>query len=324
MKSQSAIEAPQEMTSSFPRARSCFAALCCAALCCAASCGLPALAAPDVPIDPSLGESIVEIPNSRLLPVSLETTLFRPPADGPFPVVVINHGKATGPNRLQPRYRPLPAVREFLMRGYAVVVPMRQGFSNSGGKAVGEGCNTAGNGSAQAEDVAAVVGWIARQPWADAQRMVMLGQSHGGLTTPAYARDPAPGFKLFVNFAGGLRLTGGDCNWQTAMVAAFGSYGGATRVPSLWFYGANDSFFPPEVIVPAHAAYVAAGGQAELIAYGPFGSDAHAMFGSRQGLPLWWPKVEARLSAAALPTDIVYPEFAAPQRASSVASGASR
>ena len=292
------------------------------ALSCAASCGLPALAAPEVPIDPLLGESVVEIGNGRLLPVDLETTLFRPPGDGPLPVAMINHGKAPGNNRLQARYRPLPAVREFLMRGYAVVVPMRQGFSNSGGRAVGEGCNIAGNGSAQAGDVTAVVAWIERQPWADAQRMVMLGQSHGGLTTLAYARDPAPGFKLFVNFAGGLKYADEGCNWQREMVAAFGNYGGATHVPSLWFYGANDSYFPPDVIAPVHAAYVAAGGPADLIAYGDFGSDAHGMFGSPRGLPLWWPKVEARLAAAGLPTAVVYPQFAAPRRVSP-GSGAS-
>ena len=281
----------------------------------------PARAAPDVPIDAALGESIVQIKNGRLLPVDLETTLFMPPGDGPFPVVLINHGKESGNNRLQARSRPLPAVREFLQRGYAVVVPMRQGFSNSGGRAVGEGCNIAGNGDAQADDIHAVVAWLARQPWADTQRMVMLGQSHGGLTTLAYARQPHPGFKLFVNFAGGLRWTDGSCQWQLALIDAYSRYGAQTRVPSLWFYGANDSYFPPEVIGPAHAAYVAAGGPAELVAYGAFGSDAHRMFGSARGLPLWWPRVEARLIAAGLPTTIVNPQFAPPQPLAAASTG---
>ena len=182
---------------------------------------LPLHAAPDVPLDPALGESIVMVKNGRLLPVDLETTLFRPPGDGPFPVVVINHGKESGNNRMQLRSRPMPAVREFLQRGYAVVVPMRQGFSNSGGRAVGEGCNIAGNGDAQADDIRAVVAWLATQPWADTQRMVMLGQSHGGLATLAYARDPNPGFKLFVNFAGGLRWADGGCQWEQALVDAY-------------------------------------------------------------------------------------------------------
>jgi dienelactone hydrolase len=224
-------------------------------------------------------------------------------------VAVINHGKDSGNNRMQPRARYLPAVREFLQRGWAVVVPMRQGFSHSGGSAVGEGCNIAANGQAQAEDVRAVVAWLEKQPWADAQRMVMLGQSHGGLTTLAYAQDPHPGFRVFVNFAGGLRYSAGGCPWETELAAAFGRYGARTRVPSLWFYGENDSFFPPAVIGPAHEAYVRAGGPAELVALGPFGLDAHGLFGSYTGLPLWWERVAARLAAAGLPTQVLHPQF---------------
>ena len=164
-----------------------------------------------------MGESIVFIKNNRLFPVDLETTIFRPEGAGPFPVVVINHGKDTGNNRLQPRARYAAAAREFLQRGYVVVVPMRQGFSKSGGAAVGEGCNIAGNGEAQTDDVRAVVSWLEKQPWADTQRMVMLGQSHGGLTTLAYAQEPHPGFKLFVNFAGGLKWASGGCPWEQAL-----------------------------------------------------------------------------------------------------------
>ena len=271
--------------------------------------GAGALAQPVVPVDPALGESVVFVRSARLLPIDLETTVFRPPGEGPHPVAVINHGKDSGNNRMQPRARYLPAVREFLQRGWAVVVPMRQGFSHSGGSAVGEGCNIAANGQAQAEDVRAVVAWLEQQPWADAQRMVMLGQSHGGLTTLAYAQDPHPGFRVFVNFAGGLRYSAGGCPWETELAAAFGRYGARTRVPSLWFYGENDSFFPPAVIGPAHAAYVRAGGPAELVAFGPFGLDAHGLFGSYAGLPLWWERVAARLAAAGLPTQVLHPQF---------------
>ena len=63
----------------------------------------------------------------------LETTIFLPRGDGPFPVAVINHGKAPGPASMQPRARFESATAEFLQRGYAVVAPMRTGFSKSGG-----------------------------------------------------------------------------------------------------------------------------------------------------------------------------------------------
>ena len=49
----------------------------------------------------------------------------------------------------------------------------------------------------------------------------------------------------------------------------------------LWVYAANDSFFAPEIAARMHAAFVGAGGAAELVAVGPFGKDGHALFGAR-------------------------------------------
>lgn len=257
-----------------------------------------------------LGESIVAIKNNRLFAVELETTVFKPEGEGPFPVAIINHGKNFGNNRFQGRERAIVATRQFMQRGYAVVLPMRQGFSKSGGAAVGEGCNIAGNGEAQADDIHAVMKWLVQQPWADAQRMVMLGQSHGGLTTLAYAQDPHPGVKFIVNFAGGLKYTHG-CQWELALKDAFKAYGQKVKVNSLWFYGANDSFFPPQVIQPAHQAYVDAGGRAEMIAFGAFGADAHGMFASPDGLAIWWPSVEAQLQQHGMPTALTFPQYGA-------------
>lgn len=65
--------------------------------------------------------------------VELETTIFKPNGDGPFPLVVINHGKASGNPLFQARARYLVAAEQFVARGYMVVAPMRRGFSKSGG-----------------------------------------------------------------------------------------------------------------------------------------------------------------------------------------------
>jgi dienelactone hydrolase len=265
---------------------------------------------PQLPVDTRLNETITVVKNDRLLPVSLEVTVFKPDGNGPFPVVMINHGKEATNNRLQARSRYPNVAREFLRMGYAVIVPMRQGFSNSGGAAVGEGCNIAGNGEAQADDLVAVTRWIKAQAWADSARMIMMGQSHGGLTTLAYAQNPDPGYKLFVNFAGGLMWTSGNCQWQENLRRAFASYGAKTKVPTLWFYGENDSLFPPSVITPAHQAYVDAGGKAEMVAYGPFGTDAHGMFGTVDGMAIWKDKVLEKIKAVGLPVEITHPQFA--------------
>lgn len=267
-----------------------------------------AAVAASAPVDAALGESVEQVRSLRLLPVNLETTVFRPAGEGPFPVAVVNHGKSTGNNHLQPRYRPLRLVRELLQRGYAVVLPMRQGFAGSGGSAIGDTCNIAANGEAQAQDLQAVTQWLQQQPWADTGRMLMLGQSHGGLATLAYAQQPHPGYKLFVNFAGGLRGTDTGCDWREGMVQAFGRFGAATRVPSLWFYGASDSYFAPELAARAHAAYRDAGGPAQLVTFELPGRDTHGLLGFAEGVAVWLPPLLQALEAARLPTQVVSPQ----------------
>ncbi|WP_157263410.1 dienelactone hydrolase family protein [Azohydromonas aeria] len=278
----------------------------------------PAAAAPAVAVEPALGESVELVRSLRLLPVGegLETTVFRPAGPGPFPVAVVNHGKAPGNNQQQPRYRPLLLVRELLQRGYAVVLPMRQGFAGSGGSVVGNSCNTAAAGDAQALDLDAVTQWLQQQPWADTQRMVMLGQSHGGLATLAYAQQPHPGYRLFVNFAGGLRGSDANgCDWREGMVQAFRRYGAATRGASLWFYGASDSYFPPALASAAHAAYRSAGGAAQLVSYELPGRDAHGLLNHPEGVSVWLPPLLQALAAAQLPVDVVLPQYASAGKA---------
>jgi hypothetical protein len=72
---------------------------------------------------------------------ALNESVVMVPKKGPFPVVIIKHGKAFGDPRFQERYRPALAARYFLQPGYAVVAPMRQGFSRSEGRYIGVGCN---------------------------------------------------------------------------------------------------------------------------------------------------------------------------------------
>src|SRR6185503_6490220 len=152
------------------------------------------------------------------------------------------------------------------------------------------GCNIASNGEVQAESVATVLEWLRAQPFVDKERIVVVGQSHGGLTTMALGTFNPPGVRGLINFAGGLKETG--CFWEGALAQAFRSYGGSTKLPSLWFYGDNDSYFPPGVWQDMYARYTGAGGKARLVAFGEFGRDAHGMFSSSRGVPIWVPEVE--------------------------------
>jgi dienelactone hydrolase len=256
-------------------------------------------------VDPTVNEQVLMLPvvqNGSTF--QFETTIYKPPGTGPFPLLVMNHGKERGNPVNQKRDRFLSMSREFVKRGYAVVVPMRKGFSQSSGTYSDYGCNMKDNGQQQADDVTAVLDALVKQPWVDRSRIVVAGQSYGGLATMAFGTRQYPGVRGLLNFAGGLRIDGGNCDWKSSLVTAFASYGAATSLPSLWFYGENDTFFDHPLAQRLQQAYQAAGGPSQLIAYGPFKNDAHGMIGSRDGVSIWLPEVERFLRGIGMPTEV--------------------
>ena len=259
--------------------------------------------AQDVALDTRLNEQVVMVPGAS--GNLLETTIFRPPGAGPFPLVLMNHGKQPGDPRLQSRDRFYYLSREFVRRGYAVIVPMRTGFSRSGGDYADYGCNMTGNGYLQAMDLRAALRYARSQSWIDPGRIIVAGQSYGGLAALAAGAGALPGVRGLLNFAGGLRADDGNCQWKSALVSAFADYGSHSRLPSLWFYGANDSYFNQELVHRLHQAYAGAGGSARLVAYDAFKNDAHGMVGSRDGFAVWWPQAERFLRQIGMPTDEV-------------------
>ena len=62
---------------------------------------------------------------------------------------------------------------------------MRRGFSKSGGAYINPGCNIISNGLMQAEGLREALATLVKRPDVDAQRIVVVGQSHGGLSTMA-------------------------------------------------------------------------------------------------------------------------------------------
>ena len=82
-----------------------------------------ALLAPDAlaqstPLDAKLREQIISVTKPGFMGPTLEVTLFSPPGDGPFPVAVINHGKASGDPRWQARARYSLPSRSLVERGF--------------------------------------------------------------------------------------------------------------------------------------------------------------------------------------------------------------
>jgi hypothetical protein len=89
-----------------------------------------------------------------------------------------------------------------------------------------------------------------------------------------------PGVSGTIDFAGGRgghqRLSSGamgNCA-TSALVQAEAKYGATARVPMLWIYAANDSFFEPGLARRRVDAYNGAGGHATLQAVGPNGQGA--------------------------------------------------
>jgi dienelactone hydrolase len=242
-------------------------------------------------------EETVRIPASG---ATMIATVMRPPGEDKRPLVIINHGSpADGslrPTMERPRY---PAVSSwFVARGYVVVLPQRRGYGETGGAWAEDygSCRSPdyfGAGLQGAADIKTAMDYMRRQPYVAADRTIVVGQSAGGWATVALSSLNPPGVSGMVNIAGGRgghhKLPGGgldNCAPQ-ALVKAAGRYGAMARVPMLWLYTENDSFFEPALARRMVEAYDAAGGRATLKALGPFGSDGHNMAYSSSGVPMW-------------------------------------
>ncbi|ALK98174.1 dienelactone hydrolase [Massilia sp. WF1] len=269
----------------------------------------------ELQLDYRINEHIMLIPAGQNHEARLETTVFQPNGPGPFPLIIINHGKDPGHPNLQPRDRFYHMAHAFVARGYAVMVPMRQGFANSTGRYRDRGCDMTANGYIQAEDIRATLEFAREQKWIDADRIVVAGQSYGGLATMALGTQELPGVRALLNFAGGLRDDSNSCGWRSSLVSAFAEYGAQNKIPSLWMYGANDSLFGPELVARMHDAFEQAGGKAQLVEYAAFKRDSHGMLASRDGEKVWLADTMRFLDQVGMPTKVLYkvPEPPLPQ-----------
>lgn len=260
----------------------------------------------EMPLDYRLNEHIVLIPAGRDHRAMMQTTVFQPNGPGPYPLLIINHGKDMGLPSDQQRDRFIVMATAFVERGYAVMVPMRQGFASSTGRYHDHGCNMKANGYDQARDIRDAVLFAREQPWVDPDRIIVAGQSYGGMATIALGTEDLPGVRGLLNFAGGLRDRDERCDWRNELIKAFASYGENNKIRSLWMYGVNDSLFAPDLVARMHEAFVDAGGQARLVEYGAFKRDAHGMLASRDGVKVWLGETERFLKQIDMPTSVIY------------------
>ena len=235
----------------------------------------------------------------------------RPTRPGLFPLVVMNHGVSL--DAQQRSFFPLVEFRDaalwFAQRGYLVVAPMGSGYGAAALDASEHGLygvfySNIGNcdhpnfhdaGMAVALLDSWIIDYMTEQKLAKPDGAIVIGQSAGGWAAIALSsRNPAS-VKAIITFAAGRGgRVGGKPNNNCApdqLVEATGEFGRTARVPMLWFYIGNDTFFGPALSKRMHDAYTAAGGNAEYHLMPPFGSEGHFFIDSPDTIPQWSPLV---------------------------------
>src|SRR5205823_10673272 len=119
---------------------------------------------------------------------TIAATILRPDAQGPFGVVVLNHGVSASARERARESSDLliNAAAVFARRGYVVVLPLRRGFGDTGGDMAEDpgSCSNPDYKSAEqnaADDVMAAYDYARALPYVDGDRMLLAGQSARGM-----------------------------------------------------------------------------------------------------------------------------------------------
>ena len=236
-------------------------------------------------------------------------TQFKPDGRGPFPILVLNHGRS-GTNRADPpRVRYPSQVKYFLKRGFTVFVPTRIGYGELGVELDPEDSgdcdrkNYLPMAEAASAQILAVLDYAKQQSKVDPKRIVIVGQSVGGYGTVATAAKNPEGLLAAINFAGGsggnpLTRPGNPCEGYK-LEKIYANFGATSKAPMLWIYTENDKYFSPKFSQAWHQAFVKGGGHAEFNLLPPFGRDGHTLFSS--GGQIWEPIVSKFLDANGFP-----------------------
>jgi dienelactone hydrolase len=255
---------------------------------------------------PRLIEEKVRIPNDNGRPIA--ATILRPEGDGPYGVVILNHGVSASARERARESSDLliNSAAVFARRGYVVVMPLRRGFGATGGEMAEDPGSCANPDYFHAEanaadDVMVAYNYARTLPYVDGSHMILAGQSAGGMVSifTAGTRDPQ-GLVAVLSFAGGR---GGDPDSTPGVPCAvepvarvFDALGKTLRVPVLFNYAENDLFFSPKVTRGWFERFNANGASGEYVLQPSFGKDGHYLFADTLGVRYWLPTVESFLT----------------------------
>jgi dienelactone hydrolase len=245
------------------------------------------------------------------LPWPMMAYVVHPAGNGPFPLVIMNHGVSL--NARERSFFPLVEFRDaafwFARRGYMVVAPTGSGYGAAAidlperglygpfFSKVGDCANPnfRDPGLAVAQVDSWIIDYMAAEKRIVPKDVIVVGQSAGGWAAIALSSQNPPPVRAIITFAAGRggRVDGKPNNncAPDKLVEATSEFGRTARVPMLWIYAENDTFFGPALSKRMHDAYTGAGGKAEYRMLPAFGSDGHFMIDSADAIPLWAPLV---------------------------------
>ena len=211
--------------------------------------------------------------------ISLEVIVFKPFGPGPFPTLMFNHGstgEAANPAYFERSYSAPSLAFWFNERGWLVAFPQRRGRGRSDGR-YDEGLDPSGSGYScryelavrglerALQDVDQAVRYLRGRSDVDGTRMLIGGQSRGGLLSIVYAGTHPERFGGVINFVGGW--VGERCREMEVIHTAMFRRGGSFRNPTLWLYGENDSTYGIAHSRNSFDAFVAEGGKGSFRSY---------------------------------------------------------
>ena len=261
---------------------------------------------------PRLIQQEVRIPAGHY---TLAATILRPEGAGPFGAVILNHGtpgSASGRARESAELL-INSAAVFARRGYVVLLPLRRGFGATGGE-FAEDPGTCANPDyrkgehAAADDVMAAYEYTRALPYVDGNRMILAGQSAGGIVSmyTAGTRNPQ-GLIAVLGFAAGR---GGNPDFRPGVPCAIEpvarlleSVGKNVKAPVLLHYAENDHYFNAQTSRLWYERFAASGARAEYVLQPPFGRDGHYIFSETLGVRYWLPAVEQFLTKHGVPFD---------------------